>query len=68
MQKQNNRWRRGIAMEMAIGAMLIMVALSIILYTVAMLQINNTQSDLSDFNAKIEEYETKYGIDIIIND
>ena len=55
-------------MEMAIGAMLIMVALSIILYTVAMLQINNTQSDLSDFNAKIEEYETKYGNDIIIND
>ena len=68
MRKVNNRYKRGIAMEMAIGAMLIMVALSIILYTVAMLQINNTQSDLSDFNAKIEEYETKYGNDIIIND
>ena len=65
MRKQNNRWRRGIAMEMAIGTLLLMVALSIILYTVAMLQIKNTQNDLDDFDAKIEEYDEKYSIDII---
>lgn len=62
MRKQNNRYKRGIAMEMAIGVMLIMVAFSIILYTVAMLQIKNTQSDLDDFNAKIDEYKTDYHI------
>jgi len=49
-------------MEMAIGTMLLMVALSIILYTVAMLQIKNTQNDLQDFKTKIEEYKTDYNI------
>lgn len=52
-------------MEMAIGTLLTMVALSIILYTVAMLQIKNTQNDLDDFKTKIEEYDYKYNIDII---
>ena len=62
MRKQNNRYKRGIAMEMAIGTLLIMVAFSIILYTVAMLQIKNTQNDLQDFKTKIEEYKTDYNI------
>lgn len=65
MRKLNNRYKRGIAMEMAIGTLLTMVALSIILYTVAMLQIKNTQNDLDDFKTKIEEYDYKYNIDII---
>lgn len=66
MRKQNNRWRRGIAMEMAIGTLLLMVALSIILYTVAMLQIKNTQNDLDDFNSQIDKYKDDYGI--VINE
>lgn len=66
MRKQNNRWRRGIAMEMAIGTLLLMVALSIILYTVAMLQIKNTQNDLQDFDAQINKYRDDY--EIIINE
>ena len=66
MRKQNNRWRRGIAMEMAIGTLLLMVALSIILYTVAMLQIKNTENDLDDFDAQIDKYKDDYGI--VINE
>ena len=66
MRKVNNRYKRGIAMEMAIGTLLLMVALSIILYTVAMLQIKNTQNDLQDFETKIDEYYSeKYSIGII---
>lgn len=53
-------------MEMAIGTLLLMVALSIILYTVAMLQIKNTENDLDDFDAQIDKYKDDYGI--VINE
>ena len=57
MRKLNNRYRRGIAMEMAITMMLIMVALSIILITIWTLQFEHQQSDLKAFEEKILEYK-----------
>lgn len=57
MRKVNNRYKRGIAMEMAIGVMLIMVALSIILVTVWELQFDHVRSDLTSFEEKIIEYQ-----------
>ena len=66
MKKLNNRYRRGIAMEMAIGLMLLSVALSIILYTVAMLQIKNTQFDISSFEEKILSYQEDAAIGTVI--
>ena len=67
MKKQNNRYRRGIAMEMAIGMMLFSVAFSLLLYTVSMLQIRSMKNDLADFEAKVKEYqaeEYKNGLEI----
>lgn len=59
MRKVNNRYKRGIAMEMAIGVMLIMVALSIILVTVWELQFDHVRSDLTSFEEKIIEYQAE---------
>ena len=59
MKKQNNRYRRGIAMEMAIGMMLFSVAFSLLLYTVSMLQIRSMKNDISDFEAKVKEYQAE---------
>ncbi len=56
MRKQNNRFRRGIAIEMAVGMMLIMIALSIILLTVSRLQSGHRREDLADLNERIEIY------------
>ena len=67
MKKQNNRYRRGIAMEMAIGMMLFSVAFSLLLYTVSMLQIRSMKNDLADFEAKVKEYQAedcKNGLEI----
>ena len=44
-------------MEMAIGMMLTMVALSIIIVTISMIQIKNRQYDLTSFEEKILEYQ-----------
>ncbi len=57
MRKQNNRFRRGIAIEMAIGMMFIMVALSIILLTVSKLQSGHRKNDLDDFKERVEVYQ-----------
>ncbi len=46
-------YRRGIAIEMAIGLMLLVVALSIVLLTVSMLQIRNQASDLLAYEQKV---------------
>lgn len=54
MQKRN--YRRGIAIEMAIGMMFLVVALSIILLTVSSLQIKNQKSDLEAYEKKVLEY------------
>ena len=59
MRKQNNSYKRGIAMEMAIGMMFVMVALSIILYTVSMLQIKNFKSDVAAFEEKVLNYQAE---------
>ena len=49
-------YRRGIAIELAIGMMFLVIALSIILLTVAMLQIKNQKSDLEDYEKKVLEF------------
>lgn len=63
MRKQSNRFRRGIAIEMAVGMMLIMIALSIILLTVSRLQSGHRREDLVDFNERIEIYRILDTID-----
>ena len=49
--------RRGIAIEMAIGAMFIMIALSIILISISGMQTRHMKNDLNDFNEKVDLYE-----------
>ena len=49
--------RRGIAIEMAIGAMLIMMALSIVLISISGMQHKHAMDDRGDFVKKIEAYE-----------
>ena len=49
--------RRGIAIEMAIGAMFIMIALSIVLISISGMQTRHMKSDLNDFHEKVERYE-----------
>lgn len=49
--------RRGIAIEMAIGAMFIMIALSIILISISGMQTRHMKNDLNDFNEKVECYQ-----------
>ena len=49
--------RRGVAIELAIGVMLVMAALGIILVTNASLQNKEMKSDVSRFEQKIELYE-----------
>ena len=56
--------RRGIAIEMAVGAMFIMIALSIVLISVSSMQIDHRDNDLDEFNEKIESYQI---LDYIIN-
>ena len=63
MRKQSNRFRRGIAIEMAVGMMLIMIALSIILLTVSRLQSGHRREDLADLNERIEIYRILDTID-----
>lgn len=56
--------RRGVAIELAIGVLLVMSALGIILVTNASLQNKEMKSDVSRFEQKIELYEiTDYIID-----
>ena len=56
--------RRGVAIELAIGVMLVMAALGIILVTNASLQNKEMKSDVSRFEQKIELYEiTDYVIE-----
>ena len=49
--------RRGIAIEMAIGAMFIMIALSIVLISISGMQTQYMKNDLQELNEKIECYE-----------
>ena len=49
--------RRGIAIEMAIGAMFIMIALSIVLLSISGMQTQHKNQDLKEFEEKIECYE-----------
>ena len=49
--------RRGIAIEMAIGAMFIMMALSIVLISISGMQTRHMKNDRNDFHEKIEVYE-----------
>ena len=49
--------RRGVAIELAIGVLLVMSALGIILVTNASLQNKEMKSDVSRFEQKIELYE-----------
>ncbi len=56
--------RRGIAIEMAIGAMFVIIALSIVLISVSNMQIDHRDNDLDEFNEKIESYQI---LDYIIN-
>ncbi len=48
--------RRGIAIEMAIVAMFIMMALSIVLVSISGMQTKHMQNDLDDFEKKVEVY------------
>ena len=49
--------RRGVAIELAIGVMFVMMALGIILVTNASLQNRQMNSDLADYEEKVEMYE-----------
>ena len=49
--------RRGIAIEMAIGAMFIMIALSIVLISISGMQNAYKKQDIEEFNEKVESYE-----------
>ena len=49
--------RRGIAIELAIGAMLIVMALSIVLVSISGMQSRHKESDLEAFANKVEVYE-----------
>ena len=51
MKKRNPR--RGIAIEFAIGLMLLTVAFSMIMVTTSMLQTKKVRQDLADFKEKI---------------
>ena len=51
MKKRNSR--RGIAIEFAIGLMLLTIAFSILMVTVSMLQSKGAREDLSDFEETI---------------
>ena len=51
MKKKNPR--RGIAIEFAIGLMLLTIAFSILMVTVSMLQSKRAKEDLADFKEKI---------------
>ena len=59
--------RRGIAIEMAIGAMLIMMALSIVLISISGMQIAHRDNDLKDFDNKVEVYRVLDGIEKKLN-
>ena len=58
--------RRGIAIEMAIVAMFIMMALSIVLVSISASQTRHIQNDLDDFNKKVEVYEVLDEIENIL--
>ena len=49
--------RRGIAIEMAVVAMFIMIALSIVLISISNSQIRYMKNDIEDFNEKVEVYK-----------
>lgn len=49
--------RRGVAIEMAIGAMFIMIALSIVLISISGMQTRHMKNDLDEFDKKVEVYE-----------
>lgn len=49
--------RRGVAIEMAIGAMFIMIALSIVLISISGTQTRHMKNDLDEFDKKVEVYE-----------
>jgi hypothetical protein len=59
--------RRGIAIEMAIGAMFVMMALSIILVSISGMQTKHMKSDLGDFEKKVEVYQVLDGIEKELN-
>ena len=59
--------RRGIAIEMAIGAMFIMIALSIVLISISGMQIAHRDNDLKDFDNKVEVYRVLDGIEKKLN-
>ena len=63
MQKNKRNMRRGVAIEFAIGTMLILVALSILLTTFAMIQTKHKARDLAAFEEKIAAYEQLDGAD-----
>lgn len=54
--RSNKVNRRGIAIELAIGVMLIMMALSILLVTGAVVQTAHRRSDLEDFGQTMDLY------------
>ena len=57
MKKKDNHSRRGVAIEMAIGVMFVMVALSILLLTYWTLENRIEVSDLNDFHEKVATFE-----------
>ena len=77
MKRRNSR--RGVAIEFAIGLMLLVIAFSTLMVTVSMLQVKLARNDLSDFKEKITQmqYEdleidqshtiTINGIDVEVN-
>ncbi len=49
--------RRGVAIELAIGAMFVMIALSIVLISISGIQNAHKKNDLENFEEKITLYE-----------
>ena len=55
--------RRGVAIEFAIGLMLLVIAFSILMVTTSMLQIKAVRDDLADLKESVQEMQTEEGVE-----
>ena len=55
--------RRGVAIEFAIGLMLLVIAFSILMVTTSMLQIQAVRDDLADLKESVQEMQTEEGVE-----
>ncbi len=55
--------RRGVAIEFAIGLMLLVIAFSILMVTTSMLQVKAVRDDLADLKESVQEMQTEEGVE-----